>query len=122
MSRALIIAARLVAILGICFISLFALDVFGSGLSLAEFGVGLVMHLLPSFALIAVLVLAWRWPVAGGLVYLVIALLPFALLGNSFWVNVMLGAPFALAGLLFLAASLIPEVMPPPQSSRSGSP
>ena len=62
MSRALAIAARIVAVLGICFISLFAFDVFEAGRPPAEIAVGLFMHLLPSFGLIAVLAVAWRWP------------------------------------------------------------
>jgi hypothetical protein len=122
MHNALTVVARLVAILGICFISLFALDVFGSGLPPAEIAIGLVMHLLPSLGLIVVLVLAWRWPLAGGLAYIAIASLPFVLLGNPFWVNFMLGIPFALAGALFVAAALTYPATPPQQPSRSGSP
>lgn len=65
--------ARSVGILFVLFISLFALDVFGAGYSWAELAVGLFMHLLPSFALLAVLVLAWVRPLWGAAAYLVLA-------------------------------------------------
>lgn len=106
MSRVFIIAARVVAIMGIGFISLFALDVFEPGPALADIALALVMHLLPSFGLIAALVLAWRWPLAGGLAFLVIGALPFALLANSPSVNATLGGPFVLSGVLFIVGAL----------------
>ena len=120
MSRALLIAARLVAAAGICFISLFALDAFGTGLTSAEIAMALLMHLLPSAMLIGVLVLAWRWPLAGGLIYLALAALPFALLSNPPLVNLALAAPFALAGLLSIAGA-VSRTRPQSPTGRSGS-
>ena len=106
MHKALTIAARTVAILGIGFLSLFALDVFGMDAPPIEIALGLLIHLIPNFALIAVLAVAWRWPLAGGAMYVVIAALPVLFLSNPFWVNAILAAPFALAGLLFIASAL----------------
>jgi hypothetical protein len=106
MHRLLAIVARAIAILGIGFISLFALDVFEPGRPMLEVAQGLFMHLLPSFGLIALLTLAWRWPLAGGFAFLLVGALPFVVLANSPWVNATLGGPFALAGLLFIAEAL----------------
>jgi hypothetical protein len=53
-------APRALAIAFIGFVSLFALDVFGGGGSVAEIAVALAMHLIPSAALAAIVALAWR--------------------------------------------------------------
>jgi len=50
---------RVLMIIFIAFISIFALDVFGE-YSGFEFIVALLMHLIPSFILIIILVIAWK--------------------------------------------------------------
>ena len=54
-------APRIISILFILFLSLFALDVFGQGYGFWETVQALFMHLLPSLLLVAALLLAWRW-------------------------------------------------------------
>jgi len=66
---------RILSIIYILFISLFALD--------AEFGLGLLMHLLPTFVLIGALVLAWKRPFAGGLVFIILAVI-FTIYFNTY--------------------------------------
>ena len=110
MHRVLNISARIVAIAGIGFISLFALDVFSIDAPPMQIAFGLLIHLLPSVVLAAVLLLGWRWPLAGGALYLVAATLPALFLSNPLWVNAMLAAPFAVAGILFIAAALSRDV------------
>lgn len=61
---------RILAILYIGFISIFAFDVFDQGYTLLETTIALFMHLLPSFILIGVTVLAWKKPKIGGIVFL----------------------------------------------------
>lgn len=112
MHKALTISARTVAILGIGFISLFALDVFGIEAPPLEIALGLLIHLIPSFVLVGILVIAWRWPLAGGALFLLVAALPVVFLSNPLWVNALLAAPFGLAGILFVAAALIPGRVP----------
>ncbi len=65
-------APRVIGLLAAGFISLFALDVFQEGYGLVETGVALFMHLIPTFLLLAALVLGWRHPRAGGVAYLVL--------------------------------------------------
>lgn len=96
--------ARLLAIAGILFISMFALDVFGLDKPWTEIALALFMHLLPSFVLIAILVIAWRIEWLGGILFVLVGLSPFVVLANPKWVNMMLGGPFVLAGILFLAS------------------
>ena len=88
---------RLLAILYIAFISLFALDEWGSAL-------GLIMHLIPSFILIVCLVVAWRKATLGGALFVALGLV------FTFWFNtyrqpalfLMISLPLLLIGALFI--------------------
>lgn len=65
---------RIICILAILFVSMFAADAFEPGLTIWQQLGAFVMHLIPSFILIAFLVLAWKWELVGGIVFLVIGL------------------------------------------------
>ena len=67
--RALFWTPRALSILFIAFLSLFALDVFGEHSGFWQTALALTMHLIPSFVLIAALVLAWRWEWIGAALY-----------------------------------------------------
>jgi len=55
------------------FLALFAVDVLGTGLGFwASLGV-IALHLVPAAIVLAVLALAWRREIAGGIVYLALA-------------------------------------------------
>lgn len=94
-------AARTIHIAGLMFISLFALDV-AEGQPLAEIVLGLIIHLIPSLVLLAFLAIAWFQPAAGGVLLLIAGGSVFFALSNPILVNLMLGGPFILAGLLYL--------------------
>jgi hypothetical protein len=86
------------------FISLFALDVFGHERGFRETFVALFMHLIPSFVLLVMLMLAWRWEWVG-------ALVSAALGGLFLWWNFTYrhnvpAAVLIIAGPLFLMAAL----------------
>jgi len=70
-----ILIPRTLAIIYILFISLFALD--------ADFGLGLLMHLLPTFFLIGALVLAWNKPFVGGIVFVILGII-FTIFFNTY--------------------------------------
>lgn len=103
MQRVVLIAARGIAILGIGFISLFALDVFGMEGPLPWRLAGFLVHLAPSFVLVGMLIVAWRRPGVGGAMFIVAGLSPLLLLANPSTTNLILGAPFLAAGAGFLA-------------------
>jgi hypothetical protein len=110
--RALYWAPRLLTIAFIAFVSLFALDVFQEHHGFWQTALALIMHLIPSFVLIAVLVLAWRWEWIGAALYAAAGLLyvgwvvsmsrpvPRAIRLN--WILAIAGPAFVIAGL-FLA-------------------
>jgi hypothetical protein len=68
-------APRLAAILIIFFVSLFSLDVFEMEASPLELLGGLLIHNIPSIAMVVVLIFAWKRPAVGFVAFLVAAVL-----------------------------------------------
>lgn len=107
-------APRFICILAILFISMFSLDAFGNDKSLGEQLIDLLMHLLPSFVFIALLVLAWYKEFVGGIIFvslgIVFSVFVFLInfnrnqfpLINSLLITLVIGFPFVLVGILFL--------------------
>jgi len=60
---------RVLTIAFIAFLSMFALDVFREVRGFREILLALAIHLIPSFMLIAVLLVAWRWEWIGAVVF-----------------------------------------------------
>ena len=71
--RALLWTPRVLCILFAGFISLFALDVFNEGLPFWKTIVALMIHLLPTFVIVGILVVAWRREWLGGVLFIALA-------------------------------------------------
>ena len=106
------ILPRVLSILAIGFVSLFALDSFEHG-TIGEQILAFLMHIIPSFVLIIILVIAWKWELIGGIMYILLglALSPFIYshnyrMNHSVWMSLeviaLITFPFILAGILFL--------------------
>lgn len=104
---------RILCILAILFISMFALDAFQPDLTIWQQLGNFFMHLIPSFILLAILLVAWKWELIGGGIFIVIALImtPVIYIHNynmngsvwmSLWVIAMITFPFLLIGILFI--------------------
>ncbi len=104
---------RVFCILAILFISLFALDSFSPGLTIWQQLGAFVMHLIPSFVLTALLVLAWKWELVGGIIFTLIGItfMPFIFKHNynmtqDLWhcisVIMLINLPFVIVGILFI--------------------
>ena len=103
-------APRILTLVFIGFLSLFALDVFNEPHGLRETLLGLLMHLVPCFILAAALILAWRWEWIGTALYGGAALfyivsvsgrrLPLAVKEN--WMLVIAGPALIIAGLFWV--------------------
>lgn len=101
---------RVLSVAYVAFLSLFALDVFGEHHGFWSTLLALTMHLIPTFVLVAGLILAWRWEWIGatlyacvGMVYLMLVLprrLPLAT--KLSWV-LTIAAPAFIVAALFLA-------------------
>jgi len=68
-------APRVLSILFIAFLSMFALDVFDEHLGFWRTASALTVHLLPSIVLIAALIVAWRREWVGSMLYAAAGLL-----------------------------------------------
>jgi hypothetical protein len=107
---------RVLSIVFIAFLSLFALDVFDEHLGLWKTLLALTIHLIPSFVLVALLILAWRWEWIGAAGYGAAALLyvgwvvtlqrPITAAMRAVWIGTIAG-PALLVAALFLANWLI---------------
>lgn len=96
---------RVLCILFACFISMFALDVFGEQQGFWRTAQALAMHLLPTLLILAVLLLSWRREWVGGIVYIGLGLFYVFTMGRHFdWTaSAMIGGPLFVIGLLFFA-------------------
>lgn len=106
---------RIICILAILFISMFALDAFDPGLTFGQQLLGFTIHLIPSFVLVVFLVLAWKKEYLGGILFILIGLGfgPFIFFHNynmnhSVWMSLFvvlcINLPFVLVGILFIVS------------------
>ena len=104
---------RIICILAILFISLFALDSFGPDRTTWQQIGAFLMHLIPSFILVALLIVAWKWEFIGGIIFTVIGLGLSPLIfthnyhmNNSIWYSLqtvlIINGPFVIVGILFI--------------------
>jgi len=102
--RILFWAPRMLCILFALFLSIFALDVFESGVSFWNAILGLLIHLIPVYLVIIALVVAWRWEWIGALFFFTLAVLYLVLAWGRFpWsVYLIISGPLVLIGVLFL--------------------
>ena len=113
--RIISLIPRILCILAILFVSMFALDAFDPRLTLWQQLQGFFIHLIPTYILIIFLVVAWKWELIGGILLLLfsLGLTPFIYTHNyamnhSVWISLsiilMINFPFILTGGLFIAS------------------
>jgi len=109
---------RILCILAIVFISFFALDAFQPELTVWQQIQAFLMHLIPSFILLLFLLIAWKWELIGGVIFVLIGLVlsPFVYMHNynmngSVWMSIgiiaMITFPFILVGILFILGHIV---------------
>lgn len=112
-SKILYWVPRILCILTILFVSMFASDAFSPQNTVWQNIVSLFMHLLPSIILIIVLVIAWKWELVGGIILTIMGLAfstgvflinmkRFHSVGKSLGNAVILCLPFVVSGILFI--------------------
>jgi len=105
---------RILCIIAILFISLFALDAFQPDLTIWQQLEAFLMHLIPSFILLILLLIAWKWEFIGGIIFTIIGLVfsPFIFkhnydMNHSVWMSMgiiaMITLPFVIVGILFIS-------------------
>ncbi|HAG17017.1 MAG TPA: hypothetical protein DCG69_10945 [Bacteroidales bacterium] len=104
---------RIICILAILFVSLFAADSFSPELTIWQQLSAFAIHLTPSFILIVFLVIAWKWDFIGGIIFILLGLGfgPIIFLHNykmnqsigmSLGIISFITFPFILVGILFV--------------------
>jgi Tfp pilus assembly protein PilN len=104
---------RILVILAILFVSMFALDSFSAERTFWQNALAFLIHLIPSFVLTGILIVAWKWEKIGGIILtvvgIVLSVLVFILnfkMNHSFWMSLlivlMICIPFVVAGVLFI--------------------
>jgi hypothetical protein len=106
-------APRIICILAILFVGIFALDSFDPRYTLWQQLEAFFIHLIPNFILIIFLIVAWKWELAGGLILVAFALIlspPVFFINyrmnHSVWMSLsvilMINFPFVITGALFV--------------------
>ena len=94
---------RVLGILFIAFLGLFALDSFSGEFPWYQKILGFFIHLLPNFVLTIFLVLAWKKYLIGGLFFIFAGLFYiFMAWDQSVWALVLISGPAFLVGGLFI--------------------
>lgn len=102
MDSILHLAPRTLSLAFIAFLSIFALDVFEGSFEMMML-VGFLIHLLPSFVLLALTLVAWRYPLVGVLAFIGFALGYVFLVGpNRPWSwYAVISLPSFVVGILY---------------------
>jgi hypothetical protein len=109
---------RVLCILAILLVSMFALDSFEPGRSLGAQLLAFLIHLIPSFILIAALIIAWKWERTGGVILILLGAafgvfifrMNFRRTGElwtSMSIVMALAFPFFLSGVLFIISNYL---------------
>lgn len=95
---------RILAILAILFMMMFSFDTLGADVTLGKKILGFLAHNIPAFVLIIVLVVAWKYEIIGGAIFILLSV-AMAVFYKSFSGNpgsLIIIAPFVIAGLMFI--------------------
>ena len=99
--RWLLWTPRIVAIAVTLFIGMFALDAFSEGKPLLQALGDFAIHLVPTFVLLAIVALAWRWEWVGAAAFIGAAVLYVLSVSRWDWMLVI-GGPLFAVGVLYL--------------------
>lgn len=114
---------RILAILAIGFVSLFALDAFNPEIPFGKQLLDFLMHMIPSFVLVLFLFLAWKKELIGGIIFIIIGLAftPWVFqhnydmnqsVGMTLSIVAMITLPFVVIGILFVISHRFKKINP----------
>ncbi len=94
---------RVLGISFVLFISMFAFDVFNEGYLWYEALLGFLIHLIPSYVAIAILLVAWKLPRVGAVAYFAAGIFYIFVMNEIDWVAAaLISGPLFLTGILFI--------------------
>jgi hypothetical protein len=108
-SKILFWIPRVLTILAILFMTMFSFDVFGGNESLGIKLLGFIVHNIPVLILVGILIIAWKWEMAGGALFILAsvcgAVFFHSFSGNS--ASLIVIAPFLFSGLLLILHNIL---------------
>lgn len=102
---------RFLGILFIIIVTPLAFDVFGQGTGFWKTLAGFLLHLIPSFVLILLLVSAWKWPLSGGTGFIILGILYIVWSSGTGRGADFIYITLFVTGLLFFASWLMKKVV-----------
>jgi hypothetical protein len=104
---------RVIVMLAILFASVFAFDSFSTANSIWQQLLEFLIHLIPSYILLIVLLIAWKFELIGGVIFILLSVgfAPFIFMHNyqmnhsigiCLEIVMLINFPFLLAGILFV--------------------
>ena len=122
-------APRILSILFLLFLTMFSLDIFDMNLGFWGTIVGLLMHNIPTFILLIVLIISWKHEIVGGVVFILAGMLYIASLLMTILKNpppqwymlswsLTIAGPAFLIGILFIVGWFKKKEEMKPNSSR----
>ena len=97
-------APRILCILFAIFISFFAFDVFDQGTGFWKILLALLIHLIPTFLIIIILILSWKRTWIGGISYILIGVAYIIWSSQTDRGSQIIYIPLLLVGILFLTS------------------
>jgi len=97
-------APRILCILFAIFISFFAFDVFDQGTGFWKTLLALLIHLIPTFLIIIILILSWKRTWIGGISYILIGIAYIIWSSQTGRGSQIIYIPLFLVGILFLTS------------------
>jgi len=100
---------RILAILSILFMTIFSLDAFDGNESFGMKMLGFLMHNIPVLIILVILLIAWRWELAGGILF-ILAFVAGTIVFHSFIGNpasLIVITPFLITGILFILHNVL---------------
>jgi len=96
-------APRILTIGLIILLALFAIDVFDEGLGIVDLLISFFMHLIPSFIVLGLLIVAWKWEKIGAIFFLALGVI-FTIFFNTYKNPIsfmIVSFPLLVIGILF---------------------
>jgi hypothetical protein len=95
---------RILCIFFALLVSLFALDAFSQNYDISKNILALLINLIPSFVILIVLALSWRWEWIGGILFIALGVYYIISSWERFHLSVylLISGPLFLIGILFL--------------------
>lgn len=108
MAKFLYWTPRILTIISLVFMTMFSFDAFGGDVSFGMKILGFLEHNIPVIILAAFLIIAWKWELAGGVLF-ILGSVSGTIFFNSFSGNpasLIVIAPFLVSGILFIISGI----------------